>query len=531
MESRFDRLFLAIDLGTSGAKAALVDIEGRIRKWAFRAVDLKLLPGGGAEQDPRQWWAAADESIRAVLPDSAAGRAAIAAISTSAMGEETVAVGRNGEPLADAMLWMDSRGKDEIVKAVSGVPNISGYGLRRIIPWLSLTGGAPSRSGKDPAGHILYIKNRHPEIYEKTWKFLNSLDYINMKLSGEICATRDSVLPLWVTDNRRAADVRYSPLLLKQLGFDREKLPDIVGGCDIIGRLRPPLADKWGLGSDVRIVAGSVDITASAVGAGSLFDKRSNLCLGTSSYLSTHIDCKKTDLRTSIASFPSAIDGQYLIMNNQTVAAGNLSFLKDRILYHKDELLIESGREDVYKIFDDICRKIPAGSNGLIYMPWLYGERTPCENAEVRGGIFNLSLENNREDIIKAVYEGVAFNSRWMTEGAEKLYGRKMERIMLAGGGGQSDIWCQIHADVTGRIIEQDHNPRQINSRGAAFIAAIGTGDLKAEDIPGLVKVKKTYYPRKAEQETYGRIFPIFLKLFKEGAKLNAAYNRALSLR
>jgi xylulokinase len=207
----------------------------------------------------------------------------------------------------------------------------------------------------------------------------------------------------------------------------------------------------------------------------------------------------------------------------QTTAGGNLTFLRDKILYHKDELLLEEQVPDVYKVMDRIAEKVPAGSNGVLYTPWIYGERSPVEDRDVRAAILNLSLENNREDMIRAVLEGVALNTRWMLKPAEKFLARELDHLNMVGGGSNSDVWCQIFADILNREIRQVKDPIEVNARGAAFIAAVGLGRLKFEDLPSLVEIKHAYEPNPENRAVYDRSFETFLQVYKQ---LKPVYHR-----
>ena len=175
---------LAIDLGTSGPKVALVSSEGRVVDWAFEKTRLMLLPNGGAEQNPHDWWDAIRKATRILLEGNRDAASNIVAVSTTAQWSGTVAVGKNGKPLMNAVIWMDSRGAPHIQEVVGGAITIQGYGVTKLPLWLRLTGGIPSHSGKDPIAHILYIKHVFPEVYRETYKFLEPNDYINLCLTG-----------------------------------------------------------------------------------------------------------------------------------------------------------------------------------------------------------------------------------------------------------------------------------------------------------------------------------------------------------
>jgi xylulokinase len=507
---------LAVDLGTSGCKTAIVNLSGKVLGWEFQEVPLKVLPNGGAEQDPRDWWNAFLLTSRRLLARNLVDVDSIEAVCCSTQGEGTVAVDREGNPLMNCILWMDMRGAKYLKEITGGVPQVSGYGAGKLMRWIRLTGGVPSLTGKDPSAHMLLIREEYPEIYAMTYKFLNVLDYMNLCLTGRFVATPDSILTSWVTDNRDSSHVRYSPPLLRDCGIDADKFPEIVPCGSVIGELKPEVAESLGLKHGVKVVAGAIDTTSAAIGSGAVADYEAHLCIGTSSWIAAHVPLKKTDIVSSLASVPCAIPGKYLMIVMQTTAGGNLTFLRDKILYHKDELMREEHVPDVYRIMDRIAERVPAGSNGVIYTPWIYGERSPVEDRHVRASIFNISLENDRDDLIRAFLEGVAFNTRWMLGPAEKFLGRKLEALTFVGGGAKSNIWCQILADVLNLTIRQARDPIEVNARGAAFIAAEALGYLKFADLGKLVEIEAVYCPNPAHREVYDKAFAEFVRYYHQ---------------
>jgi xylulokinase len=284
----------------------------------------------------------------------------------------------------------------------------------------------------------------------------------------------------------------------------------------VLGTLLPEVSEELGLGNDVKVVAGSIDNTAAAIGAGTVEDYSVHLYVGTSSWMAAHVPYKKTDIASSLASVPCAIPDRYLLTALQATAGGNLTFLRDKILYHQDELLQEAQVPDIFKVLDQIAERVPAGSNGIIYTPWIWGERAPVDDPYLRAGLFNMSLNNNREDIIRAFLEGVALNTRWMLTPVEKFIKRPVREITMVGGGAQSSIWCQIFADVMNLEVKQAADPIYANARGAAWIAAVGLGEINFADIPHLVKTQNTYFPSPANREIYDKHFSIFCSIYKQ---------------
>ena len=527
MATTDEKFILAIDLGTSGSKTALVSTRGKVLDFEFQEVPLVLLPDGGAEQDPLKWWQAILATLKRLLGKGLVNPDDIVAIASSTQWAGTVAVDREGSPLMNAIIWMDMRGAKYVRDIAKGAINIEGYGLLKLIQWLRLTGGAPGQSGKDPVGHILLIKNEFPEVYRKTYKFLEPKDFVNLCLTGRFAASHDSITCHWITDNRDISNVSYNDKLLKLVDFDRGKFPDLLRAVDILGPLKKEVADELGLRPDVQVVMGSPDIHAAALGSGAIRDFEGHIYIGTSSWIVAHVPFKKTDILHAVASIPSSIPGRYIIVNEQETAGGVLTYLKNNILYHQDELLKEEAVPDVYKIFDRIAAKVPAGSNKVIFTPWLNGERTPVEDNSVRAGLFNLSLDNTREDIIRAFLEGVAFNQKWLLKYVEKFTGRRMDPLNIVGGGAVSDLWCQIHADVLDRTIKQVKDPIQTNARGAAFIASVALGYLEFEDIPRHVEINRIYEPNPANRAIYDAMFQEYLNIYKQN---KAIYKRLNSM-
>jgi len=507
---------LAVDLGTSGMKVALITVIGRVLGWELEPLRLILTPDGGAEQSPEEWWQAFLSAAGRLLKRESAVAAEVIAVCCSTQGEGTVAVDEAGNALGNALLWMDMRGAPHLRKQLKGWINIGGADALKVLRFVRLTGGMPSMTGKDPAAHMLLIRDAMPDTYERTHKFLNVLDYMNLRLTGEFVATFDSILTSWVTDNRKPDDIRYDDSLIHTLGIDREKLPAIVACTKVIGRLRRDVAETLGLPSDVRVVAGAIDNTAAAVGAGAVEDYVPHLYIGTSSWIAAHVPFKKTDISSSLASIPCALPGRYLLTALQATAGGNLTYLRDNIIYHKDELLQEADVPDIFKVLDQIAERVPAGAHGVMYTPWIWGERAPLEDRTLRAGLYNLSLNNTREDIIRAFLEGIAFNTRWLLAPVEKFLRRDVAAIHIVGGGAQSDVWCQIFADVLNVEIKQVFDPIYANARGAAWIAAVGLGEIRFSDIPQLVQFRRVYEPRPQTRALYEEKFAIFQQIYKQ---------------
>ena len=226
-----------------------------------------------------------------------------------------------------------------------------------------------------------------------------------------------------------------------------------------------------------------------------------------------------------MAALPAAIPGRYLLTNEQECAGVCLQFLRDNILFHQDELGTQKP-VDAYKLFDQIAEGTPAGSDKLIFTPWLYGERAPVDDHLVRGGFFNQSLTTTREHMVRSVFEGVAYNSRWLLKYVEQFIKRPVEAINMVGGGAKSDIWCQIHADILNRPIRQMKAPIEVNVRGAALLASAALGHMTYNEIGSHVVVDKEYTSNPDNRKLYDELFDEFVAIYESNKKIYARLNR-----
>ncbi len=206
---------LVIDLGTSGPKVGLVDQGGTVLCCSSAPVKMSILPGDGAEHDPAEWWSTITSCVKNVTQSSGVPPAAIVAVSVTSMWSVTLPVDEKGEPLMNAMSWMDGRGAPYNRALVKGFPNVQGYKLSLVLKYIQLTGLVPTLKGTDSLAHMLFIKNERPEIYRRTYKFFEPMDYINMRLTGRFAATQNTALPMIMVDNRRLDALEYDPWLLK----------------------------------------------------------------------------------------------------------------------------------------------------------------------------------------------------------------------------------------------------------------------------------------------------------------------------
>ncbi|MGD1011263.1 MAG: FGGY-family carbohydrate kinase [Acidimicrobiales bacterium] len=510
---------LAIDLGTSACKVALVSTRGEVVAYDEDETAPILLPGGGAEQDPGHWWEVISRVSRRLMGTGVVAADEVEAVCATAQWSGTVAVDAGGHALRNAIIWMDTRGAKQATSLNEGLLNIEGYGVTKILRWIRITGGAPGKSGKDPITHILWLKDEEPETYRDTKVFLEPKDYLNLRMTGRSAASFDSIALHWVTDNRHPYDVKYHPGLLRLAGLEREKLPDLRPATDVLGPLTRTAAADLGVQEAIPVVVGTPDVQSAAIGSGATLDYQAHLYVGTSSWLTCHVPFKKTDLFHNIASLPSPIPGRYLIMDEQETAGGCLTFLRDRLFLPDDGLLpadcLAEASAKAYKSFDAMAASASPGAGGVLFTPWLYGERTPVENASIRGGFHHVSLTSSRSDLVRAVYEGVALNSRWLLNVVERFIHKPLGSIRFIGGGARSEIWAHIFADILDRRIDVVTDPVNANARGAGMLAAAALKSVTFEEMSDRIPVGASYEPEPENRALYEELFQDFVATYR----------------
>ncbi len=513
---------LAIDMGSSSAKVAVVSSAGDVVASALRQTTTKIIAAGAVEHDPEEWWRAVCDAAKEAIAVSRVPVQQIIAVACTTLWAVTVAVDEGGVAIGNAISWMDTRGAKYNRAIAGGWPRVQGYGLFKLLKWLRFTGGAPVQSGVDGLGHILFIKNERPEVYARTFKFLEPMDYLNLRLTGQLAASYATMFTYWLTDTRNPNKIDYVPELLAMTGVDRAKLPDLRPVNAVLGTIKPEVAADLGLSPSTRVVMGSCDGHAATLGAGAVRDYEGYFYVGTSSWMSCHVPAKKTDPLHMLTAMPAALPGRYMVSAEQGAAGRSLEFLKD--------ILYPTGADspiDVYGDMNRLAAEVAPGSDGLIYTPWINGVLAPHEDASTRSAFFNQTARTTRGHYVRAVMEGVAYNLRWLKGHVEKFIGRRFEQLNFIGGGASSDLWCQIQADVLGCTVRQVANPRNANAVGAAMAAFAALGEIAVEEISPRVKIAAEYRPIEINRRIYDRQFREFLEFYKRNRAIYRRLNAA----
>jgi len=523
---------LAIDLGNGGPKVAAVSLEGQVLASAFSPVSVTIETDGTATQDAGEWLTALRSAVREVTAQCS--RADLHCVAITGQWGSSVPVAADGSPAGDVLLWADTRAAKHMPELIGGPLSVMGYAPHKVLPFVRITGGGPNVQGADPTGHSQLLQRELRDVGERTVAVLEPVDYLSFRLTGRALATPASMSLSWLTDNRPGAELGYVDKLVGLAGRRREWLPELVPTGTIAGPLLGPVADELGLLPGVPVTTGLPDLHAAVVGSGAVGPYDTHLAVSTTAWLTCRVPFKKTDILHSIATLPG-LDSQYpLVGNNIETAGAALAWLREQIISPDDGLVgggtgigasgaAPPGAVPSYDQILELAASAPVGCEGLIFMPWLAGERSPVEDHDLRAGWLNLSLRTDRAALVRSVLEGVALNLRWLLTHYEKFLNRPVATIRALGGGIRSDLWCQIIASTLDRPIEQVADPLNAQLRGVAMWARVCLGELTLAQTRNLVPVQQVFEPEPGDRVIYEEHYREFRKLY---GSLKGFYHR-----
>jgi xylulokinase len=482
---------LCVDLGTGGPKIALVTLDGTVHWSEFRPVETERPTAGRALQDAEVWWREIIDAARGALDAGVVPRAWVRAIAVTGQWSSTVPVRADLTPAGPCRLWLDTSAAAHSRRVVGGP--VLGYDPRRLGPWLRRTAGIPSPFGGDPVSHMLGFRHDEPALHAETAFHMEPVDHLTSRFAGRVCASAASMSGAWLVDVRGDRS-GYDPDLVRLAGVDPDRLPPLLPSGSVVGPVDADVAADLGLSPDVAVVAGTPDLHSAWVGSGALDHGRAHVSISTTSWISCAVPFKKTDPLHSIATVPGLVPGEYLVADNHEAAGASMAWLAHEVL-----------GED-YATLCALAATSPAGSNGVVFAPWLAGMRSPVDDRRARAAWLGMDLSTSRADLVRAVLEGVALQSRWLLGPVEKFAGTRFDALRILGGGAQSDLWCQIHADALGRRIERVADPMTAQLRGAALLAGVALRAIGWADVPALVPVDRTFIPDPQAERVYARL-------------------------
>ena len=497
------RWILAIDLGNGGPKVAVVDLHDQLLAVSVRNVDVKIGLDGTATQDANEWWKETLLGAREAILASNVNPSDLHAVAITGQWGSTVPVDAQGIPVGDVLLWSDNRGVKYMREVIGGPISYQGFAPQKVIPWVRKTGGGPTPSGADPTGHSMVLQREMKSTYDRAAFLLEPIDYLGMRFTGKAGATPASMILSWITDNRIGKAVEYDAGLVRKAKRDPAKLPSLMPTGSILGTILPSVANELGVPSEVPVICGIPDLHSAVIGSGAVEPFDTHVTISTTAWIGTRVPFKKTDILHSIASVPG-LDAHFpVVANNHETGGSALRWIKENVF-----------TDESYESALAKANTAPAGSEGLIFTPWLNGERSPVDDKKIRASFLNMSLRTDESMMIRAVMEGVAFNSRWLFDSYEKFLGRKPAKVRIIGGGAQSDLWCQMHAYVLNRPVERPADPRDAQLKGVASWARICLGEISLEDAGAQAKVTDTFLPDGPDAKIYADLYQEYRRLY-----------------
>ncbi len=524
------------DVGTTGNKSCLFRIEERIELVDSCLVEYPLYttPDGGAEQKADEWWSAVCGATKTVMARSGIRPAQVKAMTFCAQMQGSVLVDEAGRALRNPMNYMDGRSIKQIERYLyNGLIKIDGkWNALTALNWLRITGGLAA-TPKDPLWKYHWVRDNEPELFKRAHKWLDVKDYLIHRCTGAYGMTKDSAHLTFLYDTR-PGKLGWHRGLCKKFDVDMDHLPPVVDSTDVVGHLLPGPASEMGLTEGTPVFGGGGDTSLTAVGSGCVDLYDTHVYVGTSGWVLSNVDKRMVDIGNFIASILGAMPGYYCYTAEQETSGACLKWVRDHLaldeigVYLEAQHVVEKTQEyaSLFDYMNKVIGETPAGSGGVIFTPWLHGNRSPREDPYARGMFFNLGLDTGKRQMIRSVLEGMAFHKRWMLEAVERKIPRR-ESLRFVGGGAKSAVGCQILADITGRVIETIGDTQNVGTVGATVVCAVGLGLLPSfRDAKGLIPVAARYEPRQELRAMYDGHFDTFTKLYDSNKKLFAAMNK-----
>ena len=500
---------MAHDLGTTGNKATLFSVDGTLVAHTVYPYPTRYFNSTWAEQDPRNWWKAVCETSRRLLEQVPAGDIAAVAFSGQMMG--CVCLGKRGELLRDGIIWADQRA---VQQAQNLEKDISQQEFYRI------TGHRISASYS--LEKLMWVKDHEPDVFSKLGKCLNPKDYVVYQLTGELATDYSDASGTNAFDLNRMC---WSTDILRLAGVDEKFFPEVFPSTHIAGRVTERAAAQCGLLAGTPVILGGGDGVCAAVGAGSVKENSAYAYLGSSSWIaySSHQPVYDPQMRTF--NWAHIVPGYFAPTGTMQAAGNSLSFMKNNLCKDLIEAVCQTGG-DVYEAMDREIEMSSCGAGGLLYLPYLLGERSPRWSPEARAAFIGLKMEHQRKDLLRATVEGIAMN----LEIIFKVFRQHadIENIHLIGGLAKGKIVAQILTDVLGCNTMRMNYLEEATSIGAAVTAGVGVGALKNfESVEHFVQAQEALSPQPEAQRQYEKLKPIFDEAY---FALQSVYRRVASL-
>ncbi len=484
-----EKQLLGIDIGTSACKVAVFTEDGRVLAQVNRPYPVYYPEAGWVEQNPEEWWNAICEGIREVLRMPEVNAENICGIGVDGQSWSAIPIDREGNVLCNTPIWMDVRSRDicERIKTKLGAERI-----------FKVAGNAFLPSYSTPK--MIWFKEERPEIFTATYKFLQSNSYIVYKLTGVMSQDLSQGYGIHFFDMNH---LRYDEQLAKDMGLSVDLVPDIYACDQIVGGVTEDIAELVGLRAGTPVVAGGLDAACGALGAGVYRVGQTQEQGGQAGGMSICVDKALAHERLILS--PHVIPGLWLLQGGTVGGGGTLRWFRQEL---------GQGLS-----FDDLtaeAESVPAGSEGVTFLPYMSGERSPIWNPDAKGVFYGLGFDKTRGHMIRAVLEGVAYSLEHNLRTAGEV-GAEVETLNAMGGAANSLLWTQIKADVTGKTIQVPASDTA-TSLGAAILAGIGCGVYKdyEEAVTRTIQITRVQEPDMARHEAYKRSMDLYLQLYED---------------
>lgn len=524
---------IAYDIGTTGIKTCLIEISDEIKILGSSThgyglyVDDETGVKGGAEQDADEWWEAMCITTKTVLEKvPTVDKSQIDGISFCSAMQGLVLVDKQGNCIRRPMTYMDQRAREELKKGIAYGFQIAGAEVTKLLKYLRYT-GAVSSSVKDPIWKYKWVEAHEPENFKKIYKWLDIKEYLICRASGEFVMTRDSAFATLLYDTRKGHEGWCKPIC-DMVGVNIEHLPKIKESTEKVGEITEKAAAELGLSAGTAVYGGGGDASLIGVGAGAVEDGDTHIYSGTSGWVGTVVPEQLVDAGAMMAAIVGADPKSYNYFGELETSNKCVGWVKDHLALDEIGVFLkkygnaadsfEQVEFNMYDYLEEVIATIPAGANGVVFTPWLHGNRCPFEDPNAAGMFFNIRLETGKTELIRSVVEGICFHMRWMLERQETKVKKfkSNDTVRFCGGGALGATTCQILADILQRDVEIVDSPQNIGAVGAAACIAVGTGMIPTmKDVKKLIPAKITYHPDRSTKAVYDRNFKVFQNLYK----------------
>lgn len=491
---------IGIDVGTSAAKTVLFDDKGNTVASASWEYPLYQPHNGWAEQNPRDWAEAVLKTLGRVVAESKVSPESVKSIGISGQMHGLVMLDEKGEPLRPSIIWCDQRTGEEVEDML---------GIMARERWIQITANPPLTGWT--AAKILWVKKHEQEVYEQCRHILLPKDYIRYVLTGVFATEVSDASGMQLLDVPGRC---WSEEILEKLNIPEEWLGKVYESCQVTGYLLPDAARAVGLTEKTCVVGGAGDNAAAAVGTGVVKDGTAFTTIGTSGVVFAHSSRVTIDPKGRVHTCCCAVPGAWHVMGVTQGAGLSLKWMKDNFCQDYADKAEREGA-DVYDLINEDVEKIPAGSDRLIYLPYLMGERTPHLDPDCRGVFFGLSALHTRAHLLRAVMEGVSYSLCDCNEILTEM-GVKVDAMMACGGGGKSPVWRQMLADLY-RCPVQTLRQTEGPALGAAILAGVGCGIYESVEkaCQEMISPEKTCMPKKENAAVYEQYHKLYKRLYR----------------